>query len=203
MRRHPNAPLQEGSVAMSPDTPNDDSRTTGLSRRRFLTRVALGAVGFAGSMSWMPRTAWSDASAASPEADTLPIALLEKSPLVYISPLRRNGEESSCHSELWYAWLDGSVVVTVASTGWKARALAAGLDRARIWVGNHGRWKSWVGSEQRGVPKCTAFRRPSGEGLGHEDARCPARGLRPEIPGRDRELARQDAPVATPTGPAS
>jgi hypothetical protein len=142
---------------MSPDTPNDDSRTTGLSRRRFLTRVALGAVGFAGSMSWMPRTAWSDASAASPGAEMLPIALLQKSPFVYISPLRRNGEESSCHSELWFAWLDGSVVVTVASTGWKARALAAGLDRARIWVGNHGRWKSWVGQNNEAFRSAPHF----------------------------------------------
>ena len=37
------------------------------------------------------------------------------------------------------------------STGketWKARALERGLDRARIWVGDHGRWKQLVGSNQ-------------------------------------------------------
>jgi hypothetical protein len=46
------------------------------------------------------------------------------------------------------------VVVTVARDGWKARAVARGLDRARIWVGDHGRWKR-LGIESdafRGAP---------------------------------------------------
>jgi hypothetical protein len=66
---------------------------------------------------------------------------LEQSPYVYVSPLRKDGSESSCHGEVWYAWLDGAVVLTSASSSWKARAVARGLTGARVWVGDHGRWK--------------------------------------------------------------
>jgi hypothetical protein len=98
------------------------------------------------------------ASAAEPmKPGTLSVSkqLLEKSPFVYISPLLSNGQESSCHAELWFAWLDDSVVVNVAGDRWKATALSRGLDRARVWVGDHGRWKGMLGSRNedfRGAP---------------------------------------------------
>jgi len=79
-------------------------------------------------------------------ADALPTALLESSPFVYISPLRKDGGESKCHSEVWYGWIDGAVVINTAPTTWKSRALAAGHDRARIWVGDHGRVKRMIGT---------------------------------------------------------
>jgi hypothetical protein len=79
-------------------------------------------------------------------ADALPNALLESSPFVYISPLRKDGGESKCHSEVWYGWIDGAVVINTAPTTWKSRALAAGHDRARIWVGDHGRVKQMIGT---------------------------------------------------------
>ncbi len=65
-----------------------------------------------------------------------------------MSPLRSNGEESRCHGEVWFGWLDGSVVVITATKSWKARSLARGLDRARIWVGDYGRVKRMVGSNE-------------------------------------------------------
>ena len=78
--------------------------------------------------------------------DALPSELLAKSPFVYISPLRKDGGESKCHSEVWYGWIDGAVVINTAPTTWKSRALAAGHDRARIWVGDHGRVKRMIGT---------------------------------------------------------
>ena len=66
---------------------------------------------------------------------------LETSGFVYVSPLRSDGSESTCHGEVWFGWLDGRVVLITGSERWKARALAGGLDRARIWVGDHGPWK--------------------------------------------------------------
>jgi hypothetical protein len=84
--------------------------------------------------------------AAAPDASLE--AALEASPYVYVSPLRADGRESSCHGEVWFAWLDGSVVVITGSERWKARALAAGLDRARIWVGDHGTWKGMLGANE-------------------------------------------------------
>jgi hypothetical protein len=83
--------------------------------------------------------------------------LLEKSAFVYVSPLLANGQESTCHAELWYAFLDDAVVVTVARDRWKATALARGLDRARIWVGDHGRWKTWYGGRNEAFRQAPHF----------------------------------------------
>jgi hypothetical protein len=66
---------------------------------------------------------------------------LATSGFVYVSPLRSDGSESTCHGEVWFGWLDGSVLVLTGSERWKARALDKGLDRARIWVGDYGPWK--------------------------------------------------------------
>jgi hypothetical protein len=76
------------------------------------------------------------------------VAALETSRFVYVSPLRADGSESTCHGEVWFAWLDGAVVVISAATTWKARALAAGLGRARLWVGDRGRWRGLFGHNE-------------------------------------------------------
>ena len=119
-----------------------DAAEDSLTRRRFLTRLGVGAVGLACALPGQPRTVL----AKQPDSSSLPIGLLEKSSFVYISPLLRSGKESSCHAELWYAWIDDSVVVTVARDRWKAAALRRGLNGARIWVGDHGRWKTMLGA---------------------------------------------------------
>jgi hypothetical protein len=73
---------------------------------------------------------------------------LSESPYVYVSPLRSDGEESRCHAEVWFGWIDGAVVVTTGSDGWKVRSLRRGLDRARIWVGDFGRWRGLLGENE-------------------------------------------------------
>ena len=85
------------------------------------------------------------------------LRLLESSPLVYISPLRKNGSESTCHAEIWYAWIDGAVVVNTRPQGWRARSVAGGLDRARIWVGDHGSWKSHLGPNNEAFRSAPSF----------------------------------------------
>jgi len=62
----------------------------------------------------------------------------------YVNPRLADGSASTCHGEVWFAWLDGSVVTTTSKDSWKARAQARGLDRARLWFGSYGRWKSRV-----------------------------------------------------------
>lgn len=111
-----------------------------ISRRRFLLTTASVALWpLAGAASATPRArAFAAAEGAVPAALG---AALEKSPYVYVSPLRADGNESSCHGEVWFAWLDGAVVLITAKTAWKARAAARGLERARLWVGDYGRWK--------------------------------------------------------------
>ena len=103
--------------------------------RRELIQLGVGA---AAALAWPSRS-----RAALPPDVT---SLLERSPFVYVSPLKSDGAESRCHAEVWYGWLDGAVVLITANTGWKARALARGLARARIWVGDHGRVGRVLGS---------------------------------------------------------
>lgn len=71
--------------------------------------------------------------------------LLETSPFVYVSPLGKGGAESTCHGEVWYGWIDGSVIVNSRRGTWKVKAVEKGFDRARIWVGDYGRWKPMLG----------------------------------------------------------
>ena len=83
--------------------------------------------------------------------DALPEATeqaLAQSEFVYVSPLRSDAAESRCHGEVWYAWLDGAVVLNTEAKTWKARALGRGLDRARIWVGDYGRAVGVLGGER-------------------------------------------------------
>jgi hypothetical protein len=94
-----------------------------------------------------------DAPAATPPSGTpLPkptLDALDASGLVYVSPLKSDGEESTCHGEVWFGWLDGAVVLITSAETWKSRALGAGLDRARVWVGDHGRAKGLLGRNEK------------------------------------------------------
>ncbi|HSJ98997.1 MAG TPA: hypothetical protein VLC53_18115 [Myxococcota bacterium] len=108
------------------------ARASDLDRRGFLAAAA-------GAAAWL--LAPGRARAADPPPEALP--LLEKSEFVYVSPLFADGRESTCHGEVWYGWLDGAILINTRRGTWKTRALRdRGLDRARVWVGDHGRWKT-------------------------------------------------------------
>jgi hypothetical protein len=77
-------------------------------------------------------------------------AVLGESPLIYLSPLRSNGAESTCHGEVWFVRDGADLLVVTSSDRWKARAVRRGLDRARIWVGDFGRWKKSDGRFKTG-----------------------------------------------------
>ncbi|HEY8153993.1 MAG TPA: hypothetical protein VII72_07690 [Myxococcota bacterium] len=86
--------------------------------------------------------------AAAPLAPALAKALAESS-FVYVSPLLSNGEESRCHGEVWYGWIDDAVVIITATKSWKSRSLIVRrLNRARIWVGDYGRVKKMMGTNE-------------------------------------------------------
>jgi hypothetical protein len=115
--------------------PASEAAGPGLDRRTFLG-AALAAGLFPRELLALPEL---------PEATREALA---SSPYVYVSPLRRSGAESRCHGEVWFAWLDGAVRIVTGAKGWKARAVAAGLDRARLWVGDHGPWKRTLGTSE-------------------------------------------------------
>lgn len=67
-------------------------------------------------------------------------AALRSSKLVYLTPIKRNGEESRCKAEIWFAYHDGAVFVVTPADAWRAEAIGRGLTRARLWVGEFGVW---------------------------------------------------------------
>jgi hypothetical protein len=73
-------------------------------------------------------------------------AAIETSKLIYITPLKSDGEESSCHAEVWFYADDADLLVVTKPELWRSQAIKRGLDRARIWVGDHGVWKSSNGA---------------------------------------------------------
>jgi hypothetical protein len=103
-----------------------------------------------------------DAAAAGPLAPEL-LSALEKSPFVYISPLAKNGSESRCHGEVWFAWDLDSIVIVTSKDAWKARALARGLDRARIWVADFGRIRWDAAEKLAAAPRFAARARVDSE----------------------------------------
>lgn len=125
---------------------SDDSTGAGIDRRTFLGAAALALVA--------PRLGFAQPATALPAAT---VQLLDTSKFVYVSPLKKDGAESACHGEVWFAWLDGAVLVNTRRITWKTKALQSGLDRARIWVGDHGRWKSGLGSASEAFRKAPSF----------------------------------------------
>jgi len=113
-----------------------------IRRRDFLTVCA-------GALLWptvLP-AAEHEAKGAAPKTADLGKAL-DTSGFVYVSPLKSDGAESTCHGEVWFGHLDGAAVLITSAGTWKARALGLGLDRARVWVGDHGRWKGVLGRNE-------------------------------------------------------
>jgi len=118
--------------------PRSSSDDISLEEHRGLTRRAVlqgGALAL-GAVALLPRAL--RAASAGFQLDPPALAALEKSKLVYVSPLRADGRESRCHGEVWYFWDRGAVVIAPAAKGWKVRAVRGGKDKARLWVGDFG-----------------------------------------------------------------
>ncbi len=117
-----------------------------FTRRRFVARsLVLGA-----GVALLPRRfARAEASQTALEK------AVAESPLVYISPLRSDGQESQCHAEVWFVPDGKDLLVVTDAKRWRAAAIGKGLDRARLWVGDYGVWKKADG-KFREAPGCDA-----------------------------------------------
>jgi hypothetical protein len=105
-----------------------------LSRRSFLGVAAASGA----ALLLPPGGLRADEAFALPEATR---AALQKSSLIYLSPLRSDGAESTCHGEVWYVQDGAELLVVTATDRCKTLALRRGLERARIVVGYFGQWK--------------------------------------------------------------
>jgi hypothetical protein len=74
-------------------------------------------------------------------AESPAVAALDKSNLIYLTPILSGGAESSCHSEVWFVHHEAEIFVITRADAWRAEALRRGLRRAKIWIGEFGVWK--------------------------------------------------------------
>ena len=109
-----------------------------MNRRRFNTGIAIAP---AALLAW--------------PALASPREALATSALVYLTPIKSNGEESRCQAEIWFAYHEGDVFVVTPPDAWRAEAVAQGLSRARLWVGEFGVWTQSDGA-YRAAPMAMA-----------------------------------------------
>lgn len=100
-----------------------------ISRRQLLRGVAAAAVGAV----WAPQISAADSPA---------IAALDRSALIYLTPVVSGGRESACHGEVWFVHHAQEVFVVTQHDAWRAEAVRRGFTRAKIWIGEFGPWKS-------------------------------------------------------------
>jgi len=108
-----------------------------LSRRDFLASSAAVATTLLLPQRLLAEPDASDATRLSEAARSA----ASKSPLIYVTPLKRDGSESRCHAEVWFAVDGNDLLVVTDPKRWRAAAIAKGLDQARIWIGDYGVWK--------------------------------------------------------------
>ena len=110
--------------------------------RRELVQFSLMAMGLAG----LPKAF---SAAYSEEIGTQ----LQSSDLIYLTPIKTNGKESSCQSEIWYVWDGLDIYVCTKSKSWRARASTLGLEHTRIWIGDLG---IWTKADYKKLPRISA-----------------------------------------------
>ena len=111
-----------------------------ITRRRLLARTGAGLAGLA----LAPQLA---AEAAPVSGSRLPAAA-DGSDLIYLSPIRSNGELSRCQAEVWFVREADDLYVVTAADAWRARAVGQGLTRTRVWLGDVGEWHGNPGYRQ-------------------------------------------------------
>ena len=108
-----------------------------LDRRSFIS-MTLSTSAVAAAAVLLPRPLRADGHQSAMVRTALDAAA--KSPLIYISPLRSGGGESTCHGEVWFVKQGDDLLVVTSPERWRASCIARGLTHARIWVGDHGVW---------------------------------------------------------------
>lgn len=77
---------------------------------------------------------------------------LRNSQLIYLTPIKSDGTESSCKGELWFFYQKPDIWVVTQSDAWRADAIRKGMSTARIWIGEFGIWQD-AGDAYRSAPE--------------------------------------------------
>lgn len=104
-----------------------------IHRRRFL-KTSGAALALAALPAVLPLKSFADVAKGMAE-----------SPLIYITPLKADGSESSCQAEVWFQLHEGAMYVVTSGTAWRAVAIGKGMKKARVWVGDVGPWQQSEG----------------------------------------------------------
>lgn len=67
---------------------------------------------------------------------------LQESRLVYLTPLKSDGNESTCQGEVWFIWHKDAIYVNTQAEAWRVEAVRKGLVSTRMWIGEVGMWKN-------------------------------------------------------------
>ena len=86
---------------------------------------------------------------------SLPVLAAKESAVIYLSPIKSNGELSRCQAEVWYVQDGRDMVVVTAHDAWRARALERGLAETQVWVGDVGLWQR-SGGKYKSLPSVRA-----------------------------------------------
>jgi hypothetical protein len=81
--------------------------------------------------------------------------LLAETDLIYVSPIKTNGDESQCQAEIWFVHEGTDMYVCVQSASWRVQAAKKGLNNAHVWIGDVGNWSSSSG-KYRALPMVNA-----------------------------------------------
>ncbi len=79
----------------------------------------------------------------------------DESPLIYLSPLKSNGELSRCQAEVWFVGATDNMFVVTDVSAWRAQAIRQGLSRTQVWVGDVGLWER-SGGRYKNLPSVQA-----------------------------------------------
>lgn len=66
---------------------------------------------------------------------------LNTSRLIYLTPIKSDGEESKCKAEIWFGFHNDEIYVVTPTTAWRSEAIRKKLTSTRIWVGDFGNWR--------------------------------------------------------------
>ncbi len=100
--------------------------------------------------------------------DSPAVAFLDKSALIYLTPLLSKGQESTCKGEVWFVHDNNEIFVVTQADAWRAEAVRRGHSRASIWIGEFGPWKK-AKDNYRSAPHLTLEGRLEDKASVHEE----------------------------------